>query len=124
MLMDEDLIHEIIAAAIEVHKSLGPGLLESAYEQCLCYELSLRGLKAVRQMELPLKYKGVKLNAGYRIDILVEDRVILELKAEKQITDLDRAQLLTYLRLANQRVGLLFNFHVPVLREGIVRIVL
>ena len=124
MLIDEELTGQIIAAAIEVHKALGPGLLESAYEQCLCYELSQRGLKVVRQMALPVRYKEVLLDAGYRIDILVEDRVVLELKAEKSITDLDRAQLLTYLKLSGKKIGLLLNFHVPVLREGIIRMVL
>ena len=124
MLIDEDLTGEIIGAAIEVHKALGPGLLESAYEQCFCFELSSRGLSVLRQAALPLKYKGVTLDVGYRIDILVEDRVILELKVEKCVTDIDRAQLLTYLKLSGKRIGLIINFHVPVLKEGIVRMVL
>ena len=124
MLIDEELTQQIIGAAIEVHKVLGPGLLESAYEQCICHELSLRGLKGVRQMTLPLHYKGVTLDIGYRIDIVVEDRVVLELKVAKAITDIDRAQLLTYLKLSGKKIGLLFNFHVPVLKEGIVRMVL
>jgi GxxExxY protein len=123
MLMEEELTEKIIGAAIEVHKILGPGLLESAYEHCLCYELGLRGLTAVRQKELPVRYKEVLLDVGYRIDILVEDRVILELKVAKALTDIDRAQLLNYLKLSGKRVGLLFNFHVPVLKDGIVRLV-
>jgi GxxExxY protein len=123
MLIDEELTQTIIGAAIEVHKVLGPGLLESAYEHCLCYELSLRGIKCVRQQELPICYKGVFLEVGYRIDILVEDRVVLELKAVKVVTDLDRAQLLTYLKLSGKKVGLLLNFHVPLMRDGIVRLV-
>jgi len=124
MLIDEELTREIIGAAIEVHKALGPGLLESAYEHCLCYELGQRGLKCVRQQGLPVRYKEVLLDVGYRIDILVEDRVILELKAEKVITDMDRAQLLTYMKLSGKKIGLVLNFHVPVLREGICRMVL
>lgn len=124
MLLDENLTKEIIGAAIEVHRTLGPGLLESAYEQCLCYELSQRGLKVVRQVPLPIKYKEVTLDCGYRVDILVEDRVVLELKVEKKITDIDRAQLLTYLKLSGKKLGLLLNFHVGVLREGILRMVL
>jgi len=123
MLVDEELTSAIIGAAIEVHKVLGPGLLESAYEQCLCYELSQRGFSVVRQVELPVRYKDVQLDVGYRVDVIVENRVVLELKAEKAITDLDRAQLLTYLKLSNKKVGFLLNFHVPALREGIVRMV-
>ena len=124
MLVDEELTSAIIGAAIEVHKVLGPGLLESAYEQCLCYELSQRGFSVVRQVELPVRYKDVQLDVGYRVDIIVENRVVLELKVEKTITDLDRAQLLTYLKLSGKKVGLLLNFHVPALRDGIVRMVL
>ena len=123
-LVDEELTSAIIGAAIEVHKVLGPGLLESAYEQCLCYELSQRGFSVVRQVELLVRYKDVQLDVGYRVDIIVENRVVLELKVEKTITDLDRAQLLTYLKLSGKKVGLLLNFHVPALRDGIVRMVL
>jgi GxxExxY protein len=124
MLIDEDLTREIIGAAIEVHRRLGPGLLESSYEQCMCYELSERGLKAVRQLSLPVRYKDVLLDAGYRIDLLVEDRVIVELKAQKELCDVDKAQLLTYLKLSGKKVGLLINFHVAVLRDGLIRMAL
>ena len=124
-LLHEDLTGKIIGAAIEVHKELGPGLLESAYEECLCYELGIRELKNHRQMPLPLRFKGVNLECGYRIDILVEDSVVLELKSVSEVNDLHRAQLLTYLRLSNKRAGLLLNFNVPVLKDGgIVRMVL
>ena len=124
MMMHEELTREIIGAAIEVHRVLGPGLLESAYEQCLCYELSLRGLRVRRQAELALKYKDVTLDLGYRIDILVEESVVLELKVAKEITEIDKAQLLTYLKLSGCKIGLLLNFHVAVLRDGIVRMAL
>jgi GxxExxY protein len=124
MLMDEELTRVIIGAAIEVHKALGPGLLESAYEQCLCYELSTRGLKVDRQVGIPVRYKDVTLDVGYRVDVVVEDRVILELKAEKDISPVDRAQLLTYMKLSEKKIGLLLNFHVAVLRDGLVRMVL
>ena len=115
---------EIIAAAIEVHRHLGPGLLESAYEECLCRELQLRNVPFHRQIPLPVDYKGVKLDCGYRIDLLVNDEVILELKAIEKILPVHEAQLLSYLRLLNKRVGLLINFCVPVLKDGIVRRVL
>ena len=115
---------EIIAAAIEVHRHLGPGLLESAYEECLCRELQLRNVPFHRQIPLPVDYKGVKLDCGYRIDLLVNDEVILELKAIEKILPVHEAQLLSYLRLLNKRLGLLINFCVPVLKEGIVRRVL
>ena len=115
---------EIIAAAIEVHRHLGPGLLESAYEECLCREFQLRSIPFHRQIPLPVDYKGVKLDCGYRIDLLVNDEVVLELKAIEKIHPVHEAQLLSYLRLSNKRVGLLINFCVPVLKEGIVRRVL
>jgi GxxExxY protein len=115
---------QIIAAAIEVHRHLGPGLLESAYEECLCRELHLRSLPFQRQIPLPVEYKGVKLDCGYRIDLLVNDEVVLELKAIEKILPVHEAQLLSYLRLLNKRIGLLINFCVPVLKEGIVRRVL
>ena len=124
-LLHEDLTGKIIGAAIEVHKELGPGLLESAYEECLCHELVIRELAFHRQMPLPLRFKGVNLECGYRIDILVEDSVVLELKSVSEVNDLHRAQLLMYLRLSNKRAGLLLNFNVPVLKDGgIVRMVL
>jgi GxxExxY protein len=124
MLIYEELTQQIIAAAIEVHKGLGPGLLESAYEECLCHELSMRGLRFQRQVSLPVSYKGVKLDCGYRLDLVVEDKVILELKSVEQVTPLHEAQLLTYLRLSGKKVGLLLNFNTPVMKDGIIRLVL
>lgn len=101
-----------------------PGLLESAYEECLCHELSLRGLDFERQIDLPVVYKGLSLNCGYRIDLIVRDEVILELKSVEKLLPVHQAQLLTYMRLAGKRVGLLINFNVPLLTQGIVRRVL
>ncbi len=118
------LSNEIINAAIEVHKSLGPGLLESAYETCLCHELSLRKIPFDRQYPVPVNYKGVNLDAGYRLDILVDDLVIVEIKAIKKLEPIHEAQLLTYLRLTNKWLGLLINFNVPILKQGIKRKVL
>ena len=123
MLFHEELSEQIIAAAIEVHKELGPGLLESAYEECLCYELSQRGLAFQRQGPLPVAYKGVRLDCGYRLDIVVDEKIVLELKSVEAITGLHQAQLLTYLRISGKKVGLLINFNVPVLKDGIVRLV-
>jgi GxxExxY protein len=114
----------IIGASIEVHKALGPGLLESAYEECLCYELGLKQLHYYRQRKLPLTYKGIQLDCGYRIDIFVEERVIVELKTIDRLTPIHDAQLLTYMRLTKSSVGLLINFNVPVLKNGIRRKVL
>ena len=124
MLIHQELTEQMIAAAIEVHKHLGPGLLESAYEECLCHELSLRGLQFVRQVSLPVTYKGVKLDCGYRLDVVVEDKVILELKSVDEVTSLHEAQLPTYLRLSGKKVGLLLNFNTPVMKDGITRRVL
>jgi GxxExxY protein len=115
------LTSEIIAAAIEVHRRLGPGLLESAYEACLVYELRKRGLKALSQVGLPVVYDEVKLDVGYRIDILVEDAVIIELKAVDQVIPLHEAQLISYLKLSGKKVGLLMNFNVTRLKDGIAR---
>jgi GxxExxY protein len=114
----------ILGAAIEVHRHLGPGLLESAYEECLCHELHLLELSFKRQVDLPVEYKGLKLDCGYKIDLIVEDEVILELKAVEKLLPIHQAQLLTYLKLAHKRVGLLINFNVPLLTQGIVRRVL
>jgi GxxExxY protein len=114
---------KILGAAIEVHKVLGPGLLESAYEECLCHELASRGIEFERQKGLPVIYKNVKLDCGYRIDLLVENAVVLELKAVEDILPIHAAQLLTYLKLGNWKIGLLINFNVPILRQGIKRIV-
>ncbi|HLK32790.1 MAG TPA: GxxExxY protein [Terriglobales bacterium] len=123
-LLLEDLTQEIIGAAIEVHRELGPGLLESACEECLCHELHLRGLSFQRQVPLPVEYKGLKLDCGYRLDVVVEDAVILELKSVERVLPIHEAQLLTYLKLTGKRVGFVINFNVPVLRNGIVRKVL
>ena len=121
MLIHEQLTGAIIAAAIEVHREVGPGVLESAYEECLCHELTLRGLKFRRQVALPLNYKGVHLDCGYRIDLIVEDTVLLELKAVEKLLPIHEAQLLTYLKLAKLKVGLLINFNVALLKDGIIR---
>jgi GxxExxY protein len=121
-LLHEDLTEKIIGAAIEVHRALGPGLLESAYEECLCHELHLRGLNFQRQAPLPVSYKGINLDCGYRVDVIVEDAVVLELKCVEHIIPVHEAQLLTYLKLLNKRVGLILNFYVAALvRGGIVR---
>jgi GxxExxY protein len=114
----------IIGAAIEVHRSLGPGLLESAYEECLCQELTLKQMPFKRQYPLPIQYKGLHLDCGYRIDLLVADTVIVELKAVEKILPVHEAQLLTYLKLGGWKVGLIINFNVPVLKQGIRRRVL
>ena len=114
----------IIAAAIEVHRSLGPGLLESVYEECLCRELELRGIPFVRQVSIPVEYKGVRSECGYRIDVLAQDEIVVEMKAVETIYPAHEAQLLTYLKLSGRKVGLLINFCVPVLKDGIVRRVL
>ena len=114
----------IIGAAIEVHRHLGPGLLESAYEECLCHELHLLGLNFQRQVDLPVAYKGLKLDCGYRIDLIVADEVVLELKSVEKLTPIHEAQLMTYLKLSGRRVGLLINFNVPLLTQGIIRRVL
>ena len=116
------ITERIIGCAIEVHRSLGPGLLESAYEQCLCYELSQIGLKFESQVSLPVIYKGVKLDCGYRMDLVVENLVIVEIKAVERIMTVHEAQLLSYLKLANKPIGLLMNFHVSILKNGLKRI--
>jgi GxxExxY protein len=122
--MCEELTEQILGAAIEVHKTLGPGLLESAYEVCLCHELQERGIAFERQVELPIVYKDVTLSCGYRADLVVADKVLLELKAVDKVLPVHQAQLLTYLRLSGKRVGLLLNFNVTMLTQGIVRRVL
>jgi GxxExxY protein len=124
MLLYEELSREILGAAIEVHRELGPGLLESAYEECLCRELELREIRFQRQLELPVIDKGTRLDCGYRIDVLVEDQVLLEIKAAEALAPIHKAQLMTYLRLSQKRVGLLMNFHVVVMKDGIQRIIL
>ena len=107
-----------------MHRQLGPGLLESAYRECLCWELNHRGLTIEREMALPLVYKGVHVDAGYRLDLIVEKRVLVELKAVERLAPVHTAQVLTYLKLTGLRVGLLMNFNADVLRDGIVRLVL
>ena len=124
MLIQEQLTQRILGAAIEVHKQLGPGLLESAYEQCLCRELSLRNIPFRRQVEMPVTYKGLKLDCGYCIDVIVDDSVVLELKSVESLMAVHEAQLFTYLRLSGIKVGFLINFNVAVLKRGIIRRVL
>ena len=117
------LSSKIIGAAIEVHKTLGPGLLESAYEECLCHELSIHGLLFEKQKSLSINYKGKKLDCGYRLDIVVEKAVIIELKSCEKIEPIHKAQLLTYLKLSALNLGLILNFNVPLMRDGIIRVV-
>ena len=118
-----ELSSKIIGAAIEVHKALGPGLLESVYEECLCHELSLRGFSFDRQKLLPVAYKGKQLDCGYRLDVVVEKSIIVELKSCESIEPIHKAQLLTYLKLSGLQLGLLLNFNTLVMRDGIVRVV-
>jgi GxxExxY protein len=114
---------QVIGAAIRVHSALGPGILESAYEACLLHELELRDIKVESQVSLPINYYGHKIDAGYRIDLLVENSLIVELKAVETISNIHKTQLLSYLKLSDTRLGLLINFNVPLLKEGIYRIV-
>ena len=123
LMTDNELTHEIIGAAIEVHKNLGPGLLESTYEECLSHELSQRGIPFERQKPIPVIYKGVKLDCGYRLDLLVADRVILELKSVETLAPIHDSIMITYLKLSEHRIGLLMNFNVQILKEGIKRLV-
>lgn len=120
----EAITEQIIGSAIDVHRALGPGLLESAYEECLCQELSLRQISFVRQLSLPIRYKGMQLECGYRVDLLVAGVVVVEVKAIAAIAPIHEAQLLTYLKLGGWHVGLLLNFNAPVLKDGICRRVL
>ena len=119
----DSITRRMIGAAIEVHRHLGPGLLESAYEACLAYELRDLGFKLEQQKPLPVVYKNVRLDCGYRLDLVVEDSVVVEVKAVEQLAPIHDAQLLSYLRLSSKRVGLLINFHVRVLKNGLKRIV-
>lgn len=119
-----DLSREVIGAAIEVHRTLGPGLLESAYEECLCHELNLRNLRFERQKPMPLLFKEVRLDCGYRLDLLVSNSLVVEIKSVETFLPVHEAQLLTYLKLGGWNLGLLINFNVPVLKEGIKRMVL
>ena len=124
MLYDEDLTKQIIGAAIEVHRELGPGLLESVYEECLCHELSTRQIPFRRQVVLPLIYKTKQLDCGFRADVIIADKVLIEIKAVETVTDLHKAQLLTYLHITGLKVGLILNFNTVVLKDGMVRLVL
>ena len=124
MLREEALTRDILGAAIEVHRVFGPGLLESAYETALCHELHARGITFQRQIDLPIKYKGVALESTFRMDLLVRNTVIVELKSVEKTLPIHASQLLTYLRLSGYTIGLLINFNVPNLRNGIIRRVL
>ena len=119
-----ELTDSIIGAAVEVHRTLGPGLLESTYEMCLCRELAIRGIPLERQLPIPVEYKGVKLDCGYRADIVVRETILLEIKAIDSLLPLHEAQLLTYLRLGGWKIGLLINFNVELLKHGLRRRVL
>ena len=121
---DEEAAREVVDAAIAVHRELGPGLLESAYEQCLAFELARRGLKVERQKDLPLIYQNMRIDTGYRLDLLVQDCVVVELKAVEKLEPIHEAQVLTYLKLTKHRIGLLLNFNVRLLKDGIRRLVL
>jgi len=120
----DPLSNRVIACAIEVHRHLGPGLLESAYEQCLAHELFLAGLSFEKQVSIPIDYKGCQLDCGYRIDLLVEQNLILELKSVEALQPIHHAQLLSYMKLADKKIGLLINFNVRLLKNGIRRFVL
>ena len=121
---DDEITHQIIGAAIEVHRLLGPGLLESAYEECLSRELTLRNLKLERQKQITVVYKDVKLECGYRMDLLVGSRIVVELKSIEALAPIHEAVILTYIRLSGCRLGLLINFNVTVLKEGIRRYII
>ena len=120
---ENEISEKIIGSAIEVHRILGPGLLESVYEDALCHELHLRGLQFKRQESVPIPYKGIKLGTDLRLDLLVEDKVIVDLKAKEELSTIDKPKLLTYLRLSDKHLGLIINFHVEVLCNGIFRVV-
>ena len=121
---DNELTHTTISAAIEVHRNLGPGLLESTYRNCLIQELSLRGLKVASEQPIPVVYKSVKLECGFRLDLLVEDTIVVELKSVEAIALVHEATILTYLRLSHHRIGLLINFNVAILKEGVRRYII
>jgi GxxExxY protein len=120
----DPLTNRVIGLAIGVHRELGPGLLESAYEECLCFELKQSGIAFGRQVPLPVVYKGIRLDCGYRLDVVVQNQLIVEIKSVDQLLSIHDAQLLTYLRLSGQKVGLLMNFNTVVLKDGIRRLVL
>ena len=120
---ENDISHAIIGAAIEVHREVGPGIIEKPYEEAMCHELHLRGLPFARQKPVPFVYKGVKLSTELRTDLIVAEKVIVDLKAKDQVTAIDKLKVLTYLRLLNLRLGLIINFHVAVLKDGVYRVV-
>ena len=120
----DEISNKVIGCAIEVHRELGPGLLESTYEQCLAYELSRANIPFKLQVDLPVEYKEIRLDCGYRIDLLADDRLIVELKSVDQLLPIHEAQVLTYMKLAEVNVGLLINFNVTILRKGVRRFVL
>ena len=122
-MIENDISKIIIGCAIEVHKQLGPGLLESAYQECLFYELKQAGLQVQKEKPMPIVYKEVKLDHGYRIDLLVEDKVVIEIKTVEELNDIHTAQVLTYLKLGNYKLGLLLNFQVTILKNGIKRVI-
>lgn len=124
MFFEKELTEKIISAAIEVHRNLGPGLLESAYEECLCREFQIRHIPFERQKALPLQYKGLQIEGAYRMDFVVDQRVVVELKCCETIAKAHEAQLLTYLKLSKIKVGLILNFNHPVMKQGIKRMVL
>lgn len=120
---ENDISYSIIGAAIDVHKALGPGLLESAYQECLYYKLQKTGFSVEKEKPMPLIYEEVKMDVGYRIDLLVESRIVIEIKSVEALTDVHRAQVLTYMKLGNYKLGLLINFNVPKLTDGIQRLI-
>lgn len=120
---ENEISHAIIGGAIEVHREVGPGLIEKPYEEAMCHELHLRGLSFIRQRTVPFHYKGVLLSTDLRTDLIVADKVVVDLKAKEQVTAIDKLKVLTYLRLLNLRLGLIINFHVPLLKDGVHRIV-
>lgn len=124
MLVDEELSEQIIGAAIEVHRATGSGLLESAYQAFLAHEFTLRGIRFAKEVALPVAYKGVRLDCGYRMDFVIEDRIILEVKAVEKLIAIHEAQLLTYLKLTGMRVGFVINFNSAVIRNSLIRRVL
>ena len=124
MLLDEELSEAIIGAAIEVHRATGPGLLESAYQNFLAHEFTLRGISYAKEVSLPVEYKGVRLDCGYRMDFVIENRIVLEVKAVEKLIAIHEAQLLTYLKLSGKRVGLMINFNSAVIRNALIRRIL
>lgn len=122
-MIENSISEKVIGAAIEVHRILGPGLLESVYEDALCHELFLRNIKFERQKRIPVPYKGIKLGNDLRLDLVIENALIVELKAKETVTGIDRMKVLTYLKISNKRLGLIINFHVCQLKNGIERII-